>query len=214
MKLRVLCLHGYRQNEKSFREKTGGLRKLLKKNIDFIFASAPHIIPEAGNLERKDEEQERGWWFSRREKGYNALDRTDIILGYQNSLDFVTEKIANEGPFDGILGFSQGGCFASLLSALKDQPDNAIDFEFVIIIAGFQSQLTPHASMYHSPLCCPSFHTIGVSDAVIPSAASEELAATFKNATVYRHDGGHYIPASPTLRTAITEFLEPFISET
>ena len=34
-KLRILCLHGYRQSEVSFREKTGGLRKALKSLADF-----------------------------------------------------------------------------------------------------------------------------------------------------------------------------------
>lgn len=31
----VLCLHGYRQNENMFREKTGGLRKAMKSRMEF-----------------------------------------------------------------------------------------------------------------------------------------------------------------------------------
>lgn len=213
MKLKVLCIHGYRQNEKLFREKSGGLRKLLKKYVDFVFLSGPHVIPEERNLTRIEEEQERGWWFSRPENAYNALDKTDITTGYKESIDIIKEKIYKEGPFDGILGFSQGASFASLLSVLKDKPDSGINFKFVILIAGFRSQLTPHVSMYDRPIACPSFHSIGTSDAVIPTAASEELAASFLNAMVYRHDGGHYIPASPQLRTALVEFLNPFISD-
>lgn len=52
--LRVLCLHGYRQNGTMFREKTGSLRKLLKKQVaDFVFIDAPHLIP----MEETDHEQ-------------------------------------------------------------------------------------------------------------------------------------------------------------
>lgn len=44
--LRILCLHGYRQNGSMFREKTGSLRKILKKQVaEFVFIDAPHLIP-------------------------------------------------------------------------------------------------------------------------------------------------------------------------
>lgn len=213
MKLKVLCIHGYRQNEKLFREKSGGLRKLLKKYVDFVFLSAPHEIPDEVNLARAEEERESGWWFSRPGRSYNAMDRTDIITGYQESLDIIKDKFSKEGPFDGILGFSQGASFASLLCILKNNPDSGIRFKFSILIAGFRSQLSPHIGMYDSPIDCPSFHTIGTSDAVIPTVASEELMASFVGAVAYRHDGGHYIPASPLLRTALLDFLTPFISK-
>ena len=48
--LRVLCLHGYRQNGHMFREKTGSLRKLLKKQVtEFVYIDAPHVIPAHEN---------------------------------------------------------------------------------------------------------------------------------------------------------------------
>jgi hypothetical protein len=44
--LRILCLHGYRQNGTIFREKTGSFRKLLKKHVaEFVYIDAPHLIP-------------------------------------------------------------------------------------------------------------------------------------------------------------------------
>lgn len=213
MKLRVLCIHGYRQNEKLFREKSGGIRKLLKKHVDFFFLSAPHEIPEQLNLLKAENERGRGWWFSRPGRSYNAMDKTDIATGYQESLDMIIDKFSKEGPFDGILGFSQGASFASLLCILKINPDVAISFKFAIFIAGFRSQLSPHIDMYESPIDCPSFHTIGISDAVIPVDASEQLMTSFVSVAAYRHDGGHYIPASPQLRTALLDFLSPFIMQ-
>ena len=42
--LRILCIHGYRQNGSSFREKTGALRKLLKKQVEWVFMNAPHCV--------------------------------------------------------------------------------------------------------------------------------------------------------------------------
>ena len=115
-KLKVLCLHGYRQNETTFRERTGALRKLLKKHIDFVFISAPHEIPEPVNLSRPEEERERGWWFSRAGRSYNAMDTTDFCIGYEESLQVVKEMFETQGPFDGLLGFSQGAAFVSLVN--------------------------------------------------------------------------------------------------
>jgi hypothetical protein len=53
--LRILCLHGYRQNGNMFREKTGSLRKLLKKHVaEFIYIDAPHVIPIQDNTNEQD----------------------------------------------------------------------------------------------------------------------------------------------------------------
>lgn len=43
--LRILCIHGYRQSSASFREKTGALRKLLKKQVELVYIDAPHTVP-------------------------------------------------------------------------------------------------------------------------------------------------------------------------
>lgn len=210
-KLKVLCLHGYRQNGKIFRERTGGFRKLFKKHIEFTFVTAPHDIPEDVNLARPEEEREKGWWFSRPGRSYHAGDATDICTGYEESLHAIKETIAAEGPFDGILGFSQGAAFASLLCVLRSDPAAGIAFKFAILIAGFKSLVSLHATVYSNPIDCPSFHTIGATDGVIPTQSSEDLLMVFINGTAYRHDGGHYIPSSALLRTAILEFLAPFI---
>lgn len=49
--LRILCVHGYRQNGNSFREKTGALRKLLKKHVELVYLSAPLSVRQASNTE-------------------------------------------------------------------------------------------------------------------------------------------------------------------
>lgn len=212
-KLRVLCLHGYRQNEFIFRERTGALRKITKKYIEFVFITAPHVIPEAANLARPENEQERGWWFSKLERSYNAMDATDTCIGYEESLKLVQNVFESQGPFDGVLGFSQGAAFVSLLCVLRNDPKNKIEFKFAVLIAGFQSLVSPHQDMYTTPIDCPSFHTIGSTDGVIPTRSSEELLNLFVAGTVYRHSGGQYVPASPQLRSEINEFLTPFISD-
>lgn len=45
--LRVLCLAGFRQSERGFREKTGALRKALRGRAELVCLSGPHPVPEA-----------------------------------------------------------------------------------------------------------------------------------------------------------------------
>lgn len=214
-KLKILCLHGYRQNDHVFREKTGALRKLIKGKADFVFVSAPHVIPEAENLQRSPEQCERGWWFSRDDRSYNALDETDINTGYDESISFILQVLARDGPFDGMLGFSQGASLLSLLVHLQQTKPKLFEcksFRFAIFISGFKSLITSHQHCYSTPLHLPSFHIMGSGDHVIPPLSSEQLTLQFPSATAYRHTGGHYVPANPELRDQMRTFLSQFIS--
>ncbi|KAI3426290.1 hypothetical protein D9Q98_008663 [Chlorella vulgaris] len=44
-RLRILCLHGFRQSGKNFEGRTHGLRRRLKDLADFVFVDAPHQLP-------------------------------------------------------------------------------------------------------------------------------------------------------------------------
>lgn len=212
-KLRVLCVHGYRQNDQMFREKTGAFRKLVKGIVDFVFVVAPHVVPEPENLARDARMQERGWWFSRANQSYNATDATDFCLGYEDSLEVLDECFEREGPFDGVLSFSQGASLVSLLAAgkLKD-PSSKVKFRFAILVSGFKSALTAHQNAYTSAIDCPSLHIFGDSDGVIPVHLSVDLAETFESAQTFRHSGGHYVLASAELKPTLVDFLKPFLA--
>lgn len=43
-KLRVLAIHGYRQNAETFKQKTGSFRKLVHKWAEFTYVTAPHKV--------------------------------------------------------------------------------------------------------------------------------------------------------------------------
>ncbi|KAJ8417261.1 hypothetical protein AAFF_G00284880 [Aldrovandia affinis] len=118
--LRILCIHGYRQNSGSFRDKTGALRKLLKKQVEWVYMNAPHSVPQRTDVVQeqkevaKDEEDPRGWWFSDiQAQSFDARQVCGASLGLEDSLEAVKKAVRELGPFDGILGFSQG-------AALKD----------------------------------------------------------------------------------------------
>lgn len=47
---------------------------------------------------------------------------------------------------------------------------------------------------------------------VVPSM-SEELAELFSDATILRHEGGHFVPATAALGVTYTSFLRKFLEE-
>lgn len=125
--LQILCLHGYRQNGKSFKDKTGSLRKLLKKHAELVYINAPHLIPIANDANETSEEQ-RAWYFSTEALTFNSHDQTDYSWGLEESVKMIGQAFQEQGPFDGILGFSQGAALASILCHKLERGGKMIEF--------------------------------------------------------------------------------------
>ena len=58
-KLRILCIHGYMQNEFIFSESLTKLTNALKNMVEFYFISGPTIIPKKKNNDKNDDEKEQ-----------------------------------------------------------------------------------------------------------------------------------------------------------
>ncbi|XP_078404323.1 esterase OVCA2 [Cetorhinus maximus] len=221
--LRLLCVHGYRQNERAFRERTGALRKALRKRAELLYVSSPLRVPPprgapaqppaAGDGTRAGEAEEDacGWWFSNPdEDSFNALDHVETSKGLEESLETISKAMVELGPFDGILGFSQGAAFVSMICALKQQGDPRFQFDFAILVAGFRSRCKLHSHFYQEPIAVPSLHVFGNTDQVIPGEMSQELSTSFVDPVVLTHPGGHFVPVSAPQKPVYLEFLERF----
>lgn len=44
---------------------------------------------------------------------------SDLSVGFNDSIAAIEKVFLEQGPFDGILGFSQGAAFVSILCAMK-----------------------------------------------------------------------------------------------
>merc|ERR1712198_89535 len=131
--LKILCLHGYRQNDITFREKLGAFRKMVGKYCEFTFVTAPHPVLPMGHEDINQDQ--RGWWFSRENDYFKADDATDCDKGFESSLGMIERTFQLHGPFDGIFAFSQGAALASLMCLMKERKElaPAIDFKFTIL---------------------------------------------------------------------------------
>lgn len=129
-KLRFLCLHGYRQNGDAFKSKIGSFRKSISKYAEFVFVSAPHsatvdaAADAGGSAASKasstvSKGDQLSWWFNKADGTFAGKNRSGPADGFEESVRLV-EKVwqGSDGPFHGLLGFSQGGCFVGLLCGL------------------------------------------------------------------------------------------------
>ncbi|CAI5794617.1 Esterase OVCA2 [Podarcis lilfordi] len=215
-RLRLLCLHGYRQSADIFRARTGSLRKALRGRAELLYVDAPHSVdaplPSGEAASGALEADSKGWWFSNpQEATFSALEEASSCKGLEESLDSVAKAFAEQGPIDGLLGFSQGAALVGIICALKQRGDPRFPFDFAIVVAGFKSQAAPHQGYYQEPIVVPSLHVLGETDRVIPAEMSRQLASCFAEPVSLIHTGGHFVPASAPQKKAYLEFLDQFV---
>ncbi|VDK79253.1 unnamed protein product [Litomosoides sigmodontis] len=213
-KLRILCLHGYQQSATVFRSKSGSFRRPMKKYVDFVFMNAPHEVEWEHGSETDTGStcvapaDCRGWWYvSKRFHTRKVKDHE----GFEESVQAVVDFARKEGPFDGILGFSQGATLAFLLSALKQRGDVNIDFRFLILISGFPSRNCEQQKlneMVQSNLPC--LHVYGKSDKIVSYELSAKLVELFDKdmVVVVEHPGGHMMPNMSKHKVLIEKFFD------
>lgn len=85
---------------------------------------------------------------------------------FQESLRAIEEFVAEHGPFDGLLGFSQGGAMLGLLCGLQQQGKLPFSFRFAIFASAFRSRSLPHQALYSQKIKLPTLHVYGLQDKV------------------------------------------------
>ncbi|EGT46615.1 hypothetical protein CAEBREN_04149 [Caenorhabditis brenneri] len=211
-KLRILCLHGYRQCDQSFRQKTGSTRKLVKSLADFEFVNAPHSVAVDDHADSS-----RAWWFSNSEAmSFSSRESTEVSVGFEESVNTVLKFIEENGPFDGLMGFSQGASMVHLLLAKAQLGEIKLPgIKIAIFFSGFLSLSSKHDSLTSLRINnLPSLHVFGDADEIVARPKSEKLADQFDVETIrIAHDGGHLVPAMSKHKETIAGFLREQIDK-
>jgi hypothetical protein len=144
--------------------------------------------------------------------------------GWMASLGRLQQVFSENGPFDGVLGFSQGAAMAFSLCLLRSsclrQEFNTFQFRFVMLCSGFLSPAREHQeimSIASLPLECPSLHVFGDEEGCDRQVRIEEsklLVSMFTpdTAMVLQHKSGHIIPCQKEYVNQVRSFLTRFIS--
>jgi predicted esterase len=226
VKQRILCLHGYGQSATFFNQRIGSLRKgegcLSVSLIRFLlFHPFPHPLAALkplvedftfvdGTFPATAEflgESERGsalsWW--------QWEDAARASLSYQykgvdRSLERILKVVDERGPFDGVLGFSQGAAMAALLCL---RPPRRPPFRYAILVSGFVPRDPHWSEAFEAPPASSlaSLHVYGQTDESVPPPSCLRLARCFVDPVVHAHPGGHAVPSDATFRALLKEFV-------
>jgi len=203
--LKILCLHGHGQCSMYFTQKLGALRNEVKKLCVMSVPDAPFPCPT------EDVPDARSWYsFTRLESG-----QTDRYDNFEDAVAFLAEYDRAQGPFDGILSFSQGTVVSVVLAARANEKLFP-SLKFCVMFSGLlpsDKYLRADTMALLREKTVSSLHIFGTEDKVITPDRSLELAMAFgPTAQVVSHDGGHFVPSS--VRKQLKEFVSQFVLRT
>jgi hypothetical protein len=185
------------------------------KEIDFIFINSPFLFVDYGFLKSSDNssssEQLRYQWMSYNPEWPVTNYNYDTI---KESIECVINYINENGPFDGLLGFSQGAivCTTMILN-IPTWPILPNCIKFVILVGCppiNDPTIKPLLEALNKQNQLPSLHVSGMNDTLITSDMSETIFKYFNplSAEFYLHKGGHYCPNDSDFRQKLKDFIQ------
>lgn len=133
-----------------------------------------------------------------------------------NFLDF-------HGPFDGVVGFSQGACLAAMLSSAleKDHSKQVRELmvtdhppmKFCVALSGFRPKASMYDEFYYPMIETPVLSVIGKEDNVVPEERSMALAGRCEAGKVVYHGRHHVVPRDEETVEEIVRFVAQFMQD-
>lgn len=143
---------------------------------------------------------------------FGPLQYLTQTAGWSTSLAHLRRVFSEQGPFDGVLGFSQGAAVAAALCRYRGGGEGPpIAFKFAVLCSGFRSPAEGAADGSPGVIDIPSLHIYGAQkgrDRQIKVAESEKLAEQFEPSrrVVVEHCAGHIVPISKSYVTQYRTF--------
>lgn len=239
-------LHGYTQSGPLFNAKTKALEKGLNKAFPGVALSYPtgpmklraKDVPGFDVTQVEDEGDEveaYGWW-----RRSNTADPPEYV-GFDEGLGVIAELLKTQGPFDGVMGFSQGAAMAAMVASLLEGESRKEAFKaaqsksklalpfpssfanlnhpplkFCVLYAGFVAPGARYEAFYEPTLKTPACHFIGSLDTVVEEDRANRLIDATggqQKTTVMIHPGGHFVPNSRQYLDAAIGFIKAKLTE-
>ena len=232
---RVLCLHGKHQCGEILSQRIRPLAKRLgaaqqrkqsqrqrTPSAELFYPDAPFELP----LEEGQTVPMRTWWR-----------RGTVREDWQEALKSLRAFAVEYGPFDGVLGFSQGGAVAAELARLarvtrpaanSSQEVTATSDDMLlgqlkfVVVAGAPMRtgmpfvdddwgISAETGLPQYTVVVrgiPSVHYAGERDTVVSPGESAALARCFADSLFVKHDAGHVFPSKTPLLGPIEALIE------
>ncbi|KAH0941779.1 hypothetical protein HID58_001416 [Brassica napus] len=187
-KPRFLCLHGFRTSGEIMKIQLHKWPQSVLDRLDLVFLDAPFPCQGKSDVEGIFDPPYYEWFQFNKE--FNEY------TNFEKCLEYLEDRMIELGPFDGLIGFSQGAILSGGLPGLQAKGialQKVPKIKFIIIIGGAMFKSTKVAKdAYSSTMDIPSLHFLGETDFLKPYGT--ELIDSFKNPVVVHHPKGHTVP--------------------
>lgn len=181
-----------------------------------------------------EEVSSHGWW--RRSDDAEPVE----YLHFDEGMATIAKVLAAEGPFDGVIGFSQGAAAAAMVASLLEGEERRKSFEshhasnsfsipyptsfadlnhpplkFCIPYSGFAAPSERYVAMYDPYIKTPGCHILGSLDTLVDETRSRTLIDAFggeDKTQVVWHPGGHFVPAGKQFLNVVSDFIRTCVS--
>ncbi|GAV67915.1 FSH1 domain-containing protein [Cephalotus follicularis] len=192
-KPRFLCLHGFRTSAEILKKLIMRWPQNVLEKLDLDFLDAPFPALGKSDVEGTFDPPYYEW--------YQLDQEYTEYRHFEECIAYMEDYMIKHGPFDGLLGFSQGAFISAVVPGMQAQGvalTKVPKIKFLIIISG--ASFTKHklglpklaTTAYSSPIECPSLHFIGEMDFLKPLGTY--LLESFLDPVVIHHPGGHTVP--------------------
>nr|GLL18363.1 esterase AGAP003155-like [Ipomoea trifida] len=188
-KPRFLCLHGFRTSAEILKKQVvGKWNPAVVEKLDLVFVDAPFPCQGKSDVEGLFDPPYYEWFqFNKDFTEYENFDEC---------VEYIEDYMIKHGPFDGLLGFSQGAILSAALPGLQKKGvalNKVPKIKYLIIIGGAKIRNKEIAEMaYASPVSCLSVHFIGKEDFLREPGL--QLIESCVDPLVIHHPKGHTIP--------------------
>ena len=233
------------------------LSKALKKaypTLHLSYVAAPHRLhiadipgynPEALDCPVAEAPEAFGWWrrTDRVVRGGDARGReagveteTEVVYeGIETGLAAVADCIRAEGPFDGVMGFSQGATAAAMVASLLEGRRRKEAFEeaegrggmpfpnsflgdvdgfvqgplkFAVCYSGFRGPGRLYEGFYEPKIGTEVLSVLGQLDTVVDEVRARQLVDACEGGRVLMHPGGHFVPSQKLSLDPVVGFVK------
>ena len=207
----------------------------------------PEDVPgaDAAFMEDEGREEGRAWWRRRdvvtandggderrRNGSRSTSEETEIMYeGLEEGLGEVANCIRENGPIDGVVGFSQGACAAAMVGSLLEEgrmeafeqlekrdgipyPQSFAQLQqaplkFVVSYCGFRAPGARYQAFYDPGIKTPVLHVLGQLDTVVDEGRSRALVEVCEGGSerVLMHPGGHFVPSQKVWLEGVVRFM-------
>lgn len=190
-KLKVLSLHGWGTNAEIMNHQLRHFRASFGHSVEFIIFEAPNTIRKQTDQTLTERFPGTYYEWYRRQKTKTQQENFEYAnIGLDVSIIALKNFIEVNGPFDGVLGFSQGGVMAMILISLCASGQIRSNFKFALLVAVGVMHMPEYWETM--PPSFPIIFFVGTKD---PFKYSTYLTATyFNNSQFLTTEDDHRIP--------------------